>query len=125
MKRACYVYQPVGIGDILFIQKLVKHYADGGYRVVCPILDKFEWLRPSLAYPDVSYPLIRGRSVQFFDHCQEFFALAKRSDEDLANPVYWRPVETPHFLFLPLGSSHRRYGDHRVMPCKYESSGLD
>ena len=125
MKKPCYVYQPVGIGDILFIQKLVRRYADSGHRVVCPILDRFEWLRPTLAYPGVSYPLIRGRSVQAFDHCQEFFALAKRADEDLGNPAFWHPVETPHFLFLPLGPSHRRYGDHRVMPCKYELCGLD
>jgi len=60
MKKPCYVYQPVGIGDILFIQKLVRHYADSGHRVVCPILDRFEWLLPTLAYPGVSYPLIRG-----------------------------------------------------------------
>jgi hypothetical protein len=125
MKRSCYVHQPLGIGDILYIQKLVKHYADSGYRVVCPILDKFEWMQPTLAYPGVSYPLIRGRAVQPFEHCQEFFALAKRADEDIENPVFRHPVDTPHFLFLPLGPSHHRFGAHRVMPAKYEMCGLD
>jgi hypothetical protein len=63
--------------------------------------------------------------MQFYADCQEFFALAKRADEHIADPVFRHPVETPHFLILPPGPSRPRFGACRFMPAKYEMCGLD
>jgi len=38
------IYQPCGLGDILFLQKLAYHMKDMGYEVYWPVVYEFEWL---------------------------------------------------------------------------------
>ncbi len=43
-ERICLIYQPCGLGDILFIQKVVKYWKDKGFSVVIPVIYELEWL---------------------------------------------------------------------------------
>lgn len=36
--------QPAGIGDILFVQKISKHYSENGFKVWHPVNDSIDWL---------------------------------------------------------------------------------
>ena len=42
--KICLIYQPCGLGDILFIQKIVKHWTNLGFRVILPVVYELEWL---------------------------------------------------------------------------------
>ena len=44
MYKICLIYQPCGLGDILFIQKIVNYWKDKGFRVIIPVVYEFEWL---------------------------------------------------------------------------------
>jgi hypothetical protein len=39
------IYQPCGLGDILFLQKLAHHIKDQGYEVYWPVVYEFEWFK--------------------------------------------------------------------------------
>lgn len=43
-EKICLIYQPCGLGDILFIQKVAKHWHAKGYRVIIPVVYELEWL---------------------------------------------------------------------------------
>jgi hypothetical protein len=38
------IYQPCGLGDILFLQKIAHHIKNKGYDVYWPVICEFEWL---------------------------------------------------------------------------------
>lgn len=38
------IYQPCGLGDILFLQKLAHHIQDQGYKVYWPVIHEYKWL---------------------------------------------------------------------------------
>ena len=38
------IYQPCGLGDILFLQKLAHHIKSQGYEVYWPVVHEFKWL---------------------------------------------------------------------------------
>ena len=38
------IYQPCGLGDILFLQKLAYHIESQGYQVWWPVVHEFKWL---------------------------------------------------------------------------------
>ena len=44
-KQVIMIDQPQGIGDILFIQKIVRHFADKGFKVVLPVAEKYRWVK--------------------------------------------------------------------------------
>lgn len=44
MDKICLIYQPCGLGDILFLQKICKTYIEKGYRVIFPVIYEYEWL---------------------------------------------------------------------------------
>jgi hypothetical protein len=43
-EKICLIYQPCGLGDILFIQKVAKHWHAQGYKVIIPVVYELEWL---------------------------------------------------------------------------------
>lgn len=47
------IYQPCGLGDILFLQKLAHHMKDQGYEVQWPVVCEFEWLNQYI--PDFNF----------------------------------------------------------------------
>lgn len=38
------IYQPCGLGDILFLQKIAHHIKNSGYEVYWPVIPQFDWL---------------------------------------------------------------------------------
>lgn len=47
------VYQPCGLGDILFLQKVAHHIKDNGYDVYWPVISEFNWLNDYI--PDFNF----------------------------------------------------------------------
>ena len=54
MNKDCLVYQPGGLGDILFIQKICRSYLDQGYRIIFPVLYEYAWLPDYIK--DIEFP---------------------------------------------------------------------
>lgn len=44
MDKICLIYQPCGLGDIFFLQKVCKLYIEKGYRIIYPVVYEYEWL---------------------------------------------------------------------------------
>lgn len=62
--KTCLINQPLGLGDILWVQPIVNHYISNGYRVIYPVgetyydiiseyikKDGLEWVRESDDFP--------------------------------------------------------------------------
>ena len=51
--------QPHGIGDVMFIQKIVRRYADMGFKVIYPLLDRHAWAANYFEpHPNVEYQIL-------------------------------------------------------------------
>ena len=134
MKRTLFISQPHGIGDILFIQKIILHYASLGFQVVVPIWDKLSWmLYYILPYENVEYPLLSVKNGVYtgnFKFADIFFFLNTAADDfhDPGSHVYKSPViyngedGENSVVFLALGASYIRCND-KMMPSKYNFVG--
>jgi hypothetical protein len=56
--KTCFIYQPQGVGDIIFIQKIVHQYKKLGYKIVFPLYEYYNWIIPYLEQKNISFPLI-------------------------------------------------------------------
>ena len=116
-ERVIILDQPQGIGDILFLQKVAKTFADRGFRVIHPVWEKIKWVVDYIEpYPGVEYPIL-GTA---FDFCNEF--------SKLHNQCIEKPIETivkcgDKFVFVPLGSAYRVL-ESGVMVSKYKIVGM-
>lgn len=134
MIKTCMISQTFGIGDILFVQKIARHLAGAGYRVIFPILEKFSWMRYYLEpHPNIEMPLICERAGQpqgDFQFAEAFMELSGMIAADPGNPLYRSPLvynggdDESSFIFLPLASSYVLLND-KMMPAKYRFVGLD
>jgi ADP-heptose:LPS heptosyltransferase len=133
-KVICLVGQPCGIGDIMFIQKILHHFADKGFRVVLPIFEQYAWLRYYLApHADISYPLIFTSAEKWqcdFEHFDLFLSFGEgaMAQDNPDNAVYGSPVlyrgEGGPMLFLSLSTSYQ-WRREKMMPSKYLMTGVD
>ncbi|MFA5041105.1 MAG: hypothetical protein WC464_05685 [Bdellovibrionales bacterium] len=135
-KKTCMICQPHGIGDILFIQKIIRNYADFGYRVVVPIAQNLSWLRAYLApHEDIAYPLMtmnNGAWYGDFKFASIFLGLheASRAPADtkelsFKSPIVYNGGDPENgFTFIALGSSYQWLNDN-MMTSKYRFVGLD
>jgi len=98
--KTCLIYQPQGIGDILFCQKIAKHYRALGYKIIWPLFDSFAWLAPYLEEENISYPTINSdRTIrEKFEHCDQFQYLMGST-----NALFQAPVIAKDFIYLSLG----------------------
>ena len=134
MKRTVFICQPFGIGDILFIQKIILHFAEIGYHVVVPIIDTLAWIRYYLRpHPDVDYPIINrngGKWTGDFKFADLYVQLYAGAFFEMDNPIYNVPVvykdadPEEGFIFFALNTSGDRLKS-KLMPAKYEFAGLD
>lgn len=46
----CVINQFFGLGDVLFIEPIMRHYHNLGYDVVCPILPQYLWIQDYIPY---------------------------------------------------------------------------
>jgi len=128
MKKLCLICQPFGMGDILFLQKIVWHCAALGYRIIFPLRADLKWLRYHLISPgDVSYPTlkeIKGIYSADFEMGQEFLALWNMAEWELSDKRFDYPVGGDSFLFLGFAALWKRLSTE-LMAGKYEFFGLD
>ena len=75
--KTCLIYQPQGVGDIIFIQKIVQHYKNLGYKITFPLYPYFVWMRPYLEQPDVEFPMLSNERtiLEPFQYSEQFFYL--------------------------------------------------
>jgi hypothetical protein len=136
-QKTIMICQPFGIGDVLFVQKIILHYASRGFRVVVPILDIIAWMRHYIVpHQNVEYPLIKVDSYTTvsgdFKFAEAFLALSDASGPrgDYSTGTFKTPViynagdEENSFIFLALGSSYQWLND-KLMPAKYHFVDLD
>ena len=122
MAKTCLIHQPRGIGDILFVQKIARHYADLGHPVVFPIEESLMPLARHLGDPRVRYAAVGAGDYPFK---AEFLYLVEQSDSVFGNRFFDSPVENGDLIFLPLGPCYRRTLDRPAMTSKYDLAGLD
>ena len=53
MEKIGLIYQPCGLGDILFLQKVAYHIKDLGYEVYWPVVHELAWLNDYI--PDFNF----------------------------------------------------------------------
>lgn len=98
--KTCFIYQPSGVGDILFCQKIAKHYRDMGYKVVWPLYQWFEWMKPYIEDEYISHPILSNerKILEPFEHSEQFFYLMCST-----NALFRAPVVAADFIYLSLG----------------------
>jgi len=105
MSKICLIRQPAGLGDILFGQKIAKHYTDKGYRVIWPVIPEFKWIGEYIG--DVEFPSTEDN----FPYKEKFIDNNK--------------IKTDSFIYLPLQVADRYFPGISVMDAKYKFVGLD
>lgn len=128
------ISQAFGIGDILFIQKMILRYASLGFRVVVPIEDRLSWMRYYLVPREgVEYPLLSKRKGEWlgtFQNADAFLKLSHAAATDKTTELYKKPIyfkgdtEEDSFVFLPIASSYELLSG-KMMPAKYDYVGME
>lgn len=116
MDKICLIYQPCGLGDILFIQKIAKHWYNKGYDVIIPVVYELEWLNQ---YID-NVKFISWDDKDKLTHMDKLSEHVKFPYKDRYNP-YADSVITDDFVYLNLFTTPRG----RVMEYKYTIANLD
>lgn len=127
MKKTCLIHQQQGIGDLIFIQKIVKHYADAEFNVICPILIQHRVIQDHLATDQAHYPLISEQStlLESFDFARDHIRLVSECETRFEDSQFSKPLETDDFVFLALGPAYKRLPADGLMLSKYRLAGLD
>ena len=109
------IYQPCGLGDILFLQKLAYHIKNLGYEVYWPVVHELKWLGDYIpdfnfvSWDDDESP-ITGPPLP--DSCQ--FPCKENYIQDAPTSI------TDHLYFF------QGFGNHQpIMAGKYDSISLD
>lgn len=118
--KTCFVYQPSGIGDILFCQKVAKHYREIGYKIVWPIYQYYEWMVPYLEDENISYPILSNdRTIlEPFDYSEQFFYLWSAT-----GALFRAPVIAKDFIYIALGPATLIKDE--LMTAKYSVANID
>jgi hypothetical protein len=107
------IFQPGMVGDLFFIQKIVKTYAATGRRVIMPVLQKHSWVYDTLVMPaNVETPILDTEEFDFRDEVMF-----------LADKIAMSPIEGPNYTYLSLFFSWR-YAPEQTMDLKYQVAGV-
>jgi hypothetical protein len=112
--KTCFIYQPSGLGDIVFIQKIAHHYKNQGYKIVWPLYPYVAWLKPYLAQEGIEFPLLGydRKIMEPFDHSDQFYYLMGST-----YALFRKPVVALDFIYLSCGPSTLL--DDEMMTGKY------
>lgn len=106
------IFQPGMLGDLLFVQKIVKAYAADGRRVILPVLQKHAWVYDALVMPpNVETPVMETE----FEFRDDILFMADK--------IAPGPIDCPAYTFLSLFFSWR-YAPERTMELKYQIAGM-
>src|SRR5262245_32472053 len=110
MKTTCLIHQQQGIGDLIFIQKIIKKYAENGYNVICPIRIQHRVIRDHFSSDQVRYPLISEQStlLENFEFAREHVDLVSRCESHIGDSSFTEPFDGGDFVFLALGPAYKR-----------------
>ncbi len=127
MKRVCLIHQQQGIGDLLFIQKIVKKYCQEGFNVICPILTQHKIILNCVTTETARYPLISEKSalLESFEYARDHIFLVSACETHFGDSLFARPLDAGDFVFLALGPSYKRFPEDGVMLSKYRLAGID
>jgi len=119
--KSCFIYQPHGIGDILFVQKIVHYYKTLGYKIIFPIIEYYQWAIPYLAQENVEFPIFTNdrQIIEPFEHSDQIDYLMKAT-----GALFRRPVHALDFVYLPCGASTLDYKND-LMKSKYTVCDMD
>jgi len=107
--KKCLIFQPAGIGDIMFCQYICKQYVQKGYNVIYPLKSSLMYLKEYISNPGVTFIDIESN----FEGKQY---LNKSIDS----------IFTDDFVFLNLDQSQRQINtDETTMHSKYSLVNLD
>lgn len=118
--RTCFIYQPQGTGDIIFIQKIAHHYRSLGYKIVWPLYEYFGWLRPYLEKEHYSFPLLSNdrKIMEPFEHSDKFYYLMGST-----HAIFRKPVHSYDFVYLSCGPASMEFDE--MMTSKYSVAEVD
>jgi len=118
--KTCFIYQPQGVGDIIFIQKVIHHYKSLGYKIVWPLYPYFIWLKEYLAQDGVEFPLLGGDRKIFepFENSEKFFYLMGST-----YALFRKPVVALDFIYLSCGPA--TLDAEEMMTAKYSVADVD
>lgn len=109
----CVINQPAGLGDILFSQKIGRHYLDSGYTV--------NWVIDSF-YFDCVHEHLGGSGINYINKSSHDYPFKVLVDQDHMLPVCWGNGGS---MYIPLVYSDRTFTPGSWMNSKYESTGVD
>jgi|10_taG_2_1085330.scaffolds.fasta_scaffold09193_4 hypothetical protein len=104
--KKCLIRQPVGIGDILFCQKIIKLLLKRGYEIWWPVNKEINWIKDYIS------------NVNFCS-LEDDFPLKKYYN--LKNNTY---IKEDNNIFIPLQSADEYYKNVCMMDAKYKFVGL-
>lgn len=108
----CVIFQPAGIGDILYTYQIGHLYAAKGFDVIWPIIDQYSWLPEYICSPDITF-------VSSSDN-HPFRDLSRGGHPEIV-------VSPEHDIYIPLSRSTLNSSGKRfpLMLSKYGMLGLE
>lgn len=119
MNKICLIYQPCGLGDILFCLKIAHHYAHRGFQIIWPVIQEYEFLDFHIPWINwISWGDINNKLT----HRDKLPDNIKFPKKEFYNPESHNII-TNDFVFF---NGFYNDGSHGpIMAKKYKSIGLD
>jgi hypothetical protein len=117
MEKICLIYQPCGLGDILFLQKVCKHYISKGFRIIYPVVYEYFWLSEYI--PEIEF-------ISWGDNERKLTHKDKLPDNiEFPYKEYYSPfsnhIFTDNFVYLNFFQQNQG----RIMEFKYNSINIE
>ena len=117
ISKICLIYQPCGLGDILFCQKIAHYYHSLGYDIVWPVIYEYAWLSEYIPWIQwVSW----GDKGAFLTHMDKLPDTIRFPKKEFYNP-YSECIFSDEFVYINGFLSH----SGPIMAFKYQSARLD
>lgn len=117
MNKTCLIYQPCGLGDILFLQKICKIYLEKGFEIIFPVVFEYEWLNKYIE--NVKF-ISWGDSKVKLTHLDKLPEEIQFPYKEKYNP-FSENIFEENFVFL----NFFQRPEGRVMEFKYKKLGID
>jgi len=113
--KTCFIYQPSGVGDILFTQKIAQHYKNLGYKIVWPLYEYVSWMKEYLPTDGISYPILSNdrKILEPFEYSDKFYYLMGST-----YALFRKPVVALDFIYVSCGPA--TLIDNEMMTAKYD-----
>ena len=117
MDKICLLYQPSGLGDILFIQKICKYYYNSGYKIILPVVHEFKWLNNYIENVEFISWEDKEKKLTWDDRLPDNIHFPKKEFYHINQ----QNILTDDFIYI----NFFRPPQGRTMSVKYDMLGLD